>query len=255
MFRAEHEEFIRGFDQSGGVVGVVWENRQAGADSERAAAGGTESGEFGVGHEPFETLENLQRCLGRPRTGGRFGIARLARTLFVPEDDGEFISADPCYQIVIADASTHEGRGLNENFIADAMAVFVVVFLEVVDVEKQQRDGKTQTPPAFDDAGEKMPEVAGIVRAGQLVGDREFLQSVVPVLQPGQFSEQERELSERMANRGLVFRAVENQMQCPGRLGSEPQVMRNDFPIGRRVPELLPHAANVEARETVQAGR
>ena len=74
-----------------------------------------------------------------PRTWNRL---RLPRAFFFPEDDGKFVTADAGNQIVIAHAALHEGCGLTQNFIPHAVAKLVVVALEIVDVEQQQRDRK-----------------------------------------------------------------------------------------------------------------
>src|SRR5207244_1797246 len=67
-------------------------------------------------------------------------VARLTRAFLFPEDNREFVAADAGHQVVLAAAALHQEGGLAQDLVAQGVAVLVVVFFEVVDVEEEQRD-------------------------------------------------------------------------------------------------------------------
>jgi len=58
----------------------------------------------------------------------------------VPEDDGELVAADAGDDVAGTDDGLHEAGGLSEDLVAGGMPKAVVVLLEIVDVEEQERD-------------------------------------------------------------------------------------------------------------------
>ncbi len=70
-----------------------------------------------------------------------------------------------------------------QDFVAAAVAVLIVVALEVVDVEKEECYGEAFYAGFFDDLREELAEIAAVGQAGEFVGDREALQAGVAVVQ------------------------------------------------------------------------
>ena len=103
------------------------------------------------------------------------GSRGLPRSFLVPEDHGELVAADAGDQVMLAGALLHHRSGLLEDLIADLMAKLVVVVLEIVDIEHQERDGEMHLPGAIKDPLQEMTEVSPVVDAGQVVGDRHVL--------------------------------------------------------------------------------
>src|SRR5690606_34298620 len=72
-----------------------------------------------------------------------------------------------------------------EHGVSGEVAAGVVVSLEVVDVEQQQRDRMAVAPGALALRGEGVLQVAAVVESGELVGDGELLQLLPPFPEPG----------------------------------------------------------------------
>src|SRR5271156_1297278 len=133
LFGLEHQSAVGGGDQIGDGSCIVGVNGQSAADGQSALSGGAQAGEVLGGKKMAEAFENqngsLRGLLGADgHLGGR--IARLARAVLFPEDNGEFVAADAGHQVVVADAAPHQGGCLAKNLVADAVAALVVVFLE-----------------------------------------------------------------------------------------------------------------------------
>ena len=114
---------------------------------------------------------------------------------------------------MVAYAALDEGCGLSKDLIPHAVPELVVVGLEPVDVEQQQRDGEAHRVRLLDDRGEEMPKVARVVQAGQIVRDRQLLQSHVAVFQRRDLADDHRELRQKMPCRVFIFIAREHQVQ------------------------------------------
>src|SRR5262249_15805592 len=119
-------------------------------------------------------------------------ITRLARAFFLPEDDRELVAADARDKIVLTATLSHQRGRLAKNFIAHAVAVLVVVFLEVVDVEKQQRHAEAPDSRFLKDLPEEGVEETPVVQTSQLIGDRKLLHAVVTVAKRGGFAQEHR---------------------------------------------------------------
>jgi len=105
-------------------------------------------------------------------------------------------------------------KGTTDN-ATDAVAKVIVVFFEIVDVEDEQRDGEEFGSRAIDDAREEMLEVARVVQAGQLVGDGELLETVVPLLEAVQFADQIGQMRQQMSRCVCILILGEHQVQLP----------------------------------------
>ena len=60
------------------------------------------------------------------------------------------------------------------------MAEFVVVLFEIVDVEQQQRDAEALGAGPLDEAFHEFREIAAVIGAGQLIGDGQRAQLLLP---------------------------------------------------------------------------
>src|SRR5690606_38501220 len=118
--------------------------------------------------ELSETRGDLERPLGEAPAAGGCRVVRHARRVELPEDDRELIPSDPRHEVVVADAPLDQLRGLLQDRVADPVAVPVVVVLEVVDIEEQQRYGETLAARLGDDLLEEMPEVSPVVATSQV---------------------------------------------------------------------------------------
>lgn len=141
------------------------------------------------------------------------GSRRGAGAFLIPEHDGELITADPRNQIVIADATTHEVGGLLEDIIADAVAVLIVVSLEIIDVEQEQRHQESLDAGFLDDLGEELAEIASVGQTGEVIGDGKALQAGVAFAEDVQLGEVFRQLSQKGCGGGLVLIGRKRQMQ------------------------------------------
>jgi len=69
------------------------------------------------------------------------------------------------------------------------VAAFVVVALEIVDVEHQQRDLKAHRLGALEDGGQEVLEISAVINAGELIGNRELLEAIVTILERRELGE------------------------------------------------------------------
>lgn len=89
----------------------------------------------------------------------------------IPEQRGEFIAADPGYHVARSDYALHQRGDCLENLIAARVAVRIVIVLEVVDVEQQQRGLQILFAGAQEYLVGQVIEIPPVVRAGKMVGD------------------------------------------------------------------------------------
>jgi hypothetical protein len=97
----------------------------------------------------------------------------------VAHDDEEFLAAEAADGVVAADVAGEDGGEFGEEDVADDVAVAVVVFFEVVDVDHEQADGFAFTAGAFDVGFEGGHEVGGVVELGLGVADGHLLEVAV----------------------------------------------------------------------------
>jgi hypothetical protein len=96
----------------------------------------------------------------------------------VPENDGEFVAAETCDDVVVSAASLNHSAGLLKHVVADGVAVGVVVMFEVVDVEDQQCDSEVMQCGQIEYLRQELAEVASVLKAGQIVLNDEFFEFI-----------------------------------------------------------------------------
>lgn len=231
LFGAEHESSIGELDEFFGGGGVVGENGDAAADGEGSLSGGAEAFELVFGEEFGEAIEDHFGSLG----GSEWltcmaisGFLGLSWFLLFPEDDGEFVAAESGDEVVFATAASHESGGAFEDFVADAMAVAVVIFFEVVDIEDKEGDREEFFFGAFEDSGEEMAEVASVVEAGEFVGDGEFLESGVTFLEGQELAEEVGKSGDEMSGGDIVLVRWEEEVQRAAFFTGRPDGMGDD---------------------------
>lgn len=166
-----------------------------------------------------EAIEDVLGFLGGAVADLGAWLAWGSGAFLFPEYDGEFVAADSCDQVVIADASAHEVGELLEDFVAAAVAVLVVVALEIIDVEKKERYGKAFYAGFFYDLSQELAEIAAVGEAGEFVGDSEALQAGVAVVQCAELGEIGREVGEETHGSRAILVSRGGQMDYFGEGG------------------------------------
>ena len=114
--------------------------------------------------------EELAETRGDVVDGGGVVAGGVARTGRLVEDDGELIAPDAAHAVVGADRGVQESDRLAEDVVSGLVAVGVVVALEVVDIEEEDRDRPAQRRRVLEERVRESFEVATILRTGQGVG-------------------------------------------------------------------------------------
>ena len=106
--------------------------------------------------------------------------AQAARRCGARQDDGELLAAVASDDVDLATRlrQQHARQG-TQQVIAAEVTDGVVVDLEIVDVDHQQRERQLVAPRARHLLGEALEEVAVVVEAGEAVGDGELLDATV----------------------------------------------------------------------------
>ena len=89
----------------------------------------------------------------------------------VIEDDDELVAADTADTVGRTDDRLEKADGLSKDLVAGRVAESVVVLLEVVDVEEEQRDGVAVAAGAVENHRQEAIEVATVVGAGEIVAE------------------------------------------------------------------------------------
>src|SRR5580704_17523163 len=98
------------------------------------------------------------------------------RGISLRQQQGEFISTDAKSGIRRAQGILQgDGRG-TKNLVATGMTIAIVDFLEAVEIEKHDTQRQAVTARAIEFFFEGLREEPAIVKAGQRIGDRVYLQ-------------------------------------------------------------------------------
>src|SRR5258708_32097124 len=87
------------------------------------------------------------------------------------QDQPELVASEPSDRVAAHDA-LDAGPDLLEQQIARVMAERVVEFLEVVEVDGQQREARAARPASLDRAVQALVELASVLEAREVVGAR-----------------------------------------------------------------------------------
>jgi hypothetical protein len=95
------------------------------------------------------------------------------------KDDEEFLSPVASHAVDFPCRFTEQLGELAEYLIADLMAVAVVDFLEMIQVEKRHRKRLVQPRRVLEHLAQALLEVTPVVDAGERIGDRHATELVV----------------------------------------------------------------------------
>ena len=104
------------------------------------------------------------------RVAEALGERERAREVAGGEDDRELLAADAADDVRRADGGAQHVRHLEQQLVADAVAVHVVDLLEVVEVEHHERDGVVLRRRAHELLAHAVVKRAVVVEAGERVG-------------------------------------------------------------------------------------